>query len=61
MTRDLRPPMQDETPLASEEVKIGVRNGILDGPIARSYEAKQTTVYVVQKQTVDVINFNDVP
>lgn len=58
MTRDLRPPDQDETPLTAEEVNIGLREGILEGPIARKMQREYKEVYVLQKQVVEVINFD---
>lgn len=58
MTRDLRPPDQDETPLTPEEVNIGLREGILEGPIARKMQREYKEVYVLQKQVVEVINFD---
>lgn len=58
MKPDLRPPDQDETPLTPEEVNIGLREGILEGPIARKMQREYKEVYVLQKQVVEVINFD---
>jgi len=57
MTRDLRPPEQDETPLTPEEVNIGLREGILEGPIARKMQRDFREVFVVQRKVVQVVDF----
>jgi len=56
-TRDMRLPDVDETELSPQEVMVGLRAGLLDGPIARAHAFAEVTV--VTRQRVEIINFTE--
>lgn len=55
-TQDLRPPEDDEIPLTPDEVMVGIRTGVVDGPNARLYAREHAEVFILQRQVVKVIN-----
>lgn len=57
--RDLRVPMIDETPLSGEEVRHGLREGLIAcGPVAQ--RVAFADVLVVSRERVEVFEFAEV-